>query len=324
MSFELSTDGPRLMRFPYPVCWAGATVEECKAVNDFYFTDRIEICLRLSSAEPEAVDEIDGRIYRTRFPHVFFKHPFHRLRYSYVQPRNAVHFSYAPETLAALRKTGCFPPDGEFFREFRLTPELEILIRRFTELLGHTMERNALDRLDLTAYELLCELLLERNAPPDRQEFRRDDILAIASYLKQSFRHEIDYERLAHRHGLSPPLVFPLLGAALRGEPGAIRAEAEAGGGGEAAAGNQLYGGGYRRFRPAGGLRLFREGVPEVLRDDAARIPPETRSRPPARTRPRPPAERPSGVKEESHAVFTDGMETEAFFIMKSHKDCMS
>ncbi len=203
MSFELSTDGPRLMRFPYPVCWAGATVEECKAVNDFYFTDRIEICLRLSSAEPEAVDEIDGRIYRTRFPHVFFKHPFHHLRYSYVQPRNAVHFSYAPETLAALRKTGCFPPDGEFFREFRLTPELEILIRRFTELLGHTMERNALDRLDLTAYELLCELLLERNAPPDRQEFRRDDILAIASYLKQSFRHEIDYEELAHRHGLS-------------------------------------------------------------------------------------------------------------------------
>ena len=203
MSFELSTDGPRLMRFPYPVCWAGATVEECKAVNDFYFTDRIEICLRLSSAEPEAVDEIDGRIYRTRFPHVFFKHPFHHLRYSYVQPRNAVHFSYAPETLAALRKTGCFPPDGEFFREFRLTPELEILIRRFTELLGHTMERNALDRLDLTAYELLCELLLERNAPPDRQEFRRDDILVIASYLKQSFRHEIDYEELAHRHGLS-------------------------------------------------------------------------------------------------------------------------
>ncbi|MGN1365029.1 MAG: helix-turn-helix domain-containing protein [Victivallis vadensis] len=203
MSFELSTDGPRLMRFPYPVCWAGATVEECKAVNDFYFTDRIEICLRLSSAEPEAVDEIDGRIYRTRFPHVFFKHPFHHLRYSYVQPRNAVHFSYAPETLAALRETGCFPPDGEFFREFRLTPELEILIRRFTELLGHTMERNALDRLDLTAYELLCELLLERNAPPDRQEFRRDDILAIASYLKQSFRHEIDYEELAHRHGLS-------------------------------------------------------------------------------------------------------------------------
>ena len=118
MSFELSTDGPRLMRFPYPVCWAGATVEECKAVNDFYFTDRI-------------------------------------------------------------------------------------LIRRFTELLGHTMERNALDRLDLTAYELLCELLLERNAPPDRQEFHRDDILAIASYLKQSFRHEIDYEELAHRHGLS-------------------------------------------------------------------------------------------------------------------------
>lgn len=203
MSFELSTDGPRLMRFPYPVRWAGATVEECKAVNDFYFTDRIEICLRLSSAEAEAVDEIDGRIYRTEFPHVFFKYPFHRLRYSYVQPRNAVHFSYAPETLTALRETGAFPPDGEFFREFKLTPRLEILIRNFTELLGHTMERNVLDRLDLAAYELLCELLLEHCSSPEKQEFRRDAVLAIASYLKQSFHREIDWEELARRHGLS-------------------------------------------------------------------------------------------------------------------------
>lgn len=203
MSFELSTDGMRLVPFPYQVKWAGATVESSKEINDFYFTDRMEICFRISSSEDAAVDEIDGRIYRTPFPHVFFKYPFHRLRYSYLLPRNAIHFSYSPETLENLRKAGILPAKEVFFHPFELTPELRGLIRRFTELMEHSLERKALDRLDLTAFELLQEILMQQKAPDRKRNYRQDDILAIASFLKQSFNREIDFGELALRHGMS-------------------------------------------------------------------------------------------------------------------------
>ncbi len=203
MSFELLLNTPRALPFPYPLCRAGSTRDTCRLNNDVCFRDRLEVCLRLSSPEEFAIDEIDGNTYRTAFPHIIFKHPFHRLRFSYSQPRNTVHFSYALDTAREMLAAGLLPPAGQYHLPLKLTEEIQLLIRKFTDLLNHTLERKMLDRLDLVAFELLAECLLEQRFPEPGPRRSVDAILAIASRLRQEFRNEPDFETLARSHGMS-------------------------------------------------------------------------------------------------------------------------
>ena len=208
MSYELLLNNPRRVPTPYPLIRAGSTRNSCRSCNNFYFRDRLEICLRLSSEEEFAVDNIDGRICRTPFPHVFFKYPFHHLHYGYSTPRNAIHFSYSLETLAKLRENGILPKQEIFFLPLELNNEIRHLIRRFTELLNHTLERKMLERLDLTAFELLTECLMLQRYPERNSDRCTDKLLAIASTLRQSFCDYPDFSELARKHGMSLRTLF--------------------------------------------------------------------------------------------------------------------
>ena len=208
MSYELLLNDPRRVPMPYPLLRAGSTRGSSRPYNNFYFRDRLEVCLRLSAEEEFAEDNIDGHKYRTPFPHVFFKYPFHRLLYSYNTPRMAIHFSYSLETLAKLREDGILPEQEVFFLPLELNNEIRHLVRRFTELLNHTLEPKALERLDLAAFELLTECLMLQRYPEQNSDRYADKLLAIASFLRQSFRDYPDFSELARKHGMSQRTLF--------------------------------------------------------------------------------------------------------------------
>ena len=203
MSFELLLDSPRRVPTPYPVFRAGRTQNQCPIATNHFFQDRLEICLRLSAEDEYAVDKIDGRVYKTPFPHLFFKYPFHHLQVAYTSPRTTIHFSYWLETLERLRAGGVLPREEEFFLPFQMSDEIRHLTQRFSELLDHTLERKILERVDLTALELLTECLMTRSYPEQNFEAATGKLLAIASILRQTFRDYPDFSELAKKHGMS-------------------------------------------------------------------------------------------------------------------------
>lgn len=209
MSYELLLNAPRRVPTPYPLLRAGSTRDSTQPhYNNHYFKDRLEICLRLSTEEEFAIDNIDGHEYRTPFPHIFFKYPFHHLLYNYCTPRVAIHFSYSLDTLARLRKDGILPEQEIFFLPFELNDEIRHLIRRFTDLLNHILERKSLERLDLTAFELLTECLMFQRYPKRNSDCNTDKLLEIASSLQQSFLDYPDFSELARKYGMSQRTLF--------------------------------------------------------------------------------------------------------------------
>lgn len=208
MSFELLLDTPRKVPTPYPVFRAGRTQNQCPITTNHYFQDRLEICFRISAEDEFAVDRIDGQVYKTPFPHLFFKYPFHHLQIAYNTPRSTVHFSYSLETLEKLRKNGILPPEECFFLPFRMNDEIRHLAQRLSTLLDHTLERKILERVDLTAFELLTECLMTRCYPEQKVDAATDKLLAIASILRQSFRDYPDFSELARKHGMSLRTLF--------------------------------------------------------------------------------------------------------------------
>ena len=197
----------RIVPFPFPVERVGRTVGEQRKAYDFYFTDKFEVCIRISSGEEEcAVDRIDGKIYRTRFPHVLIKYPFRPFSYALPYPRSSFHFSYSLKSLEAMRAQGILPE--EIAWEIELNGEITELIRRLTDYQNHSLEYGVADRIDVACFQLLQELIFMRKQPKTRHDGNRDRIMAIASALKFHFNRETDLEALAREHGMSRRTFF--------------------------------------------------------------------------------------------------------------------
>lgn len=201
------TQHQRIVPFPFPVQRVGRTLGDQRREYDFFFTDKVEICIRISGGEEEfAVDRIDGKIYRTRFPHVLIKYPFRPFSNALPHPRNSFHFSYPLEALEKMRELGILPE--EIAWEIELSPEISELIRRLTDLQNHSLERGVADRIDLACFQLLQELLFMRQRPRTKHDRRKDRIMAIASALKMRYNRAFDLESLALEHGMSRRTFF--------------------------------------------------------------------------------------------------------------------
>ena len=208
MLYETDLSGhQRVVAFPFPVKRLGASIGELRGDHHFFFTDKFEICIRLSSGEEKfAVDRIDGVVYRTPFPHVLIKYPFLHFSNALPYPRNAFHFSYSLESLEKMRALGILPEAVAW--EIELTPEISELIRRLTDLQNHSLERGVADRIDLACFQLLEELIFLREKLTRKHDDRKDKILAIASALNVRYNGEFDLESLALEHGMSRRTFF--------------------------------------------------------------------------------------------------------------------
>ena len=154
----------RVVPFPFPVERFGSTVGEQRKEYDFYFTDKFEVCIRISSGEEEfAVDRIDGKVYRTHFPHVLIKYPFRPFSNALPYPRNSFHFSYSLKSLELMRARGILPE--EIAWEIELNGEITELIRKLTDYQNHSLEDGVADRIDVACFQLLQELIFMTKMP---------------------------------------------------------------------------------------------------------------------------------------------------------------
>lgn len=151
----------RMINFPFKVRSIGSTqMEFAHDLMRVFRTDHVEFCIRISSKEKFAHDQINGIRYRTRFPHLIVKMPFAQHCYQMKEPRNAVDFSYTLKDMENLRKLGLLPESP--FTEFTMTPNLDLMLRQLPELMEHSQEYSIVDRIDLLCFHILEELFFIR------------------------------------------------------------------------------------------------------------------------------------------------------------------
>ncbi len=163
---------------------------------------KLELCIRLSSASETAYEEFNGRGYTVRYPNVALKQPDVVHEFTVTHPRDAIYFQYDPALAGAMRKAGLL---GDIHCwEFRMKPEISLLLREVRERMVRIQEFGTADRLDMLAMQLFEELLMARDiVPEETEEYMDAKIHRIAAYFQLNFPHEIDLDELLRRNGIS-------------------------------------------------------------------------------------------------------------------------
>lgn len=199
----LNLDGlPRQITFPFPLklfsysqgLAAGTLVRRCEA--------DLEFCLRLRSTEPEAVDRVEGNVYRSSFPFLFLKLP-HRMHETQINGTREALSLYYDGDLAPHFQAAGFDLTGPVIR-FELNETIAGLLHRMREL-GNTIALPGIpEQFDLLAFQLLETVFLQsaQQAPgADDEEDKK--VRRIASCFQLHFSEHLDLETLLKKHGLS-------------------------------------------------------------------------------------------------------------------------
>lgn len=170
------------------------------------FTNKLELCLRLASDAPYAVDEIDGTVYRTPFPHVVLKLPGSVHSYEIDSPREAVYLQYAPELEGAMRSAKLLNTPRVW--QVVLTPEIYTQIYNLHRMLRNPANPGVIEQIDLAAMSLFEHLIVQdpvRNPLPEEIAER---IGRITTCFHLHFMEEIDLDELILRNGFSRRTFF--------------------------------------------------------------------------------------------------------------------
>lgn len=187
----------RFAGFPYPVAVTGqmhrlwAKPSSCRYTN-------LEICLRLSGNDGYAVDELNGRTYRTPYPHVIYKMAGHMHNFHMRDHREALFFIYSAETMRQLDTLGLLPE--QLVQPITLTGELTYLLQRLRSLMAVSEDIGSADRIDLACFAILEELFFQRSIKCSDMNGR---IRKIASLIQMDAENKPDIVRIAADNGLS-------------------------------------------------------------------------------------------------------------------------
>ena len=193
----------RQIPFPFPVAAAGSVHYYCTHPEDYLYS-QLEVCLRLSSDAPHAADVIDGREYRTPFPHVICKMAGHRHSFHSNDHREAVFFIYSKEITEKLAAEHLVPE--RLIEEITLAGRLEELVAQLNMLLMSAGSYGTADRIDLCCFAILEELLLQRGGRAESLPEKR--IRHIASLIQRDPGSAEDLMRLARENGFSERSFF--------------------------------------------------------------------------------------------------------------------
>lgn len=163
------------------------------------YTNKLEFCLRYSSSEEYAVDLIDGKEYRTPYPHVIMKLPDKVHSYSITAPRDAVYFQYPPELEDEMRAAGLLEPP--LCWQVEMSPEINSLLRKIKALALDSQDEYTADWIDIAALQIVEKLIAMRSDNDTR--FIEKGIRRIASYFNLNFTREIDLDELLKNNGFS-------------------------------------------------------------------------------------------------------------------------
>ena len=190
----------RILAFPFPVSQIGYLRSLDREIVRTQNYGHLEFCFRLhSEGEREAVDLLDGKYYRTPFPHLFIKPPemFHSFRIA--AARRALYLQYPVETVPHFLACGIsFRTPGI---PFEITGEIEELIGELRSLIGIAHRRGSAERIDLGAFRLIELVLLQKNKTEDSGE--KEKIHEIAVYLSRNFSRNPDFDALCRKFAIS-------------------------------------------------------------------------------------------------------------------------
>jgi len=200
------TNIPRSIHFPFSVHSMGYISSSTLRWAKNRYSDKIEFCLRISSEETFAIDLLDGKRYKTRFPHVIIKPPDVLHDYETKGHREAFYLMYSKTLIPALLKCGIsiVPPVWEL----NLTPKITSLIQQLRSLFGSSREQRVAEQIDLLCFSLLEEIVFARSelAVPDNLYERK--IRSIASYSQLHYCEDISIDELIRKNGLSSRTFF--------------------------------------------------------------------------------------------------------------------
>ena len=161
------------------------------------YVGEVQLCLRLDGSPGEYRAEIDGTLRRAGYPHLLVKRGGAVIRH---EPGG-----WCSAFCIALRRED-LPAELEevTLAEIGASPELAAALNRVRELLGHSGEFGAADRIDRRCAELVLEILLaiDRRRTPPRPE--DEAIRRALSHLQLHFMELVDYDEVARRVGCSP------------------------------------------------------------------------------------------------------------------------
>lgn len=190
----------RKFRFPLPVNIIGTII----TANNSYcgaHEGELEFCIRLSSDDDEAVDTVDGVVYKASYPHVFIKMAGARHEYRYVSRRSAFFLIYSAELKTRFEEFGV-----DFHKtvwDLEMTPDLAALIEKIKELLSISQRPGTADMLDALSWMLVQKLMMQRPGDTDTRGPIDDAIHAVASYIQVHYGESVDFEAIAKAHGMS-------------------------------------------------------------------------------------------------------------------------
>ena len=182
----------------------------------------LEFCLRLRSNAPEAVDRIDGRVWRTPYPHLVVKTPGPLHEYAEKEMHEAFFFIYQPSMAPLLDMAGVrFPAP---VMPFTFTNRLRRIVDfAREELFPRITARGVADEIDAICWGVLSNLLAQR--PPERRRAATavkrplrpgvnagdavaQRLRAAEERMRLGFAEAVDFAALAREAGLSRRTFF--------------------------------------------------------------------------------------------------------------------
>ena len=191
----------RAIRLPFQLAQTGAVISADFMRYEIRDHRHLEFCLRLSSPEPYAIDELDGKRFRHAFPHLFIKRPgvFHR--YEIHGERRALFMIYPSESAALFDAAGMRIDSPGI--EFTITPRLEALFEQYRALFPISQQYGAAEQFDLLALQILETVFLQHQTvlPPHDETERK--LREICSRFQLHFSEPGILDDAVARFGLS-------------------------------------------------------------------------------------------------------------------------
>lgn len=164
----------------------------------------IDFGLELTSGVEFAEEEIDGRVFRRKFPWVSTRMPGHTYRMLTPEPWEVLAISYDFSSFNALKRFGADAENPGW--EFVMTDEITQKTARLLSLLAQTHLPGVADRIDLLSVDLLNLTLLENRE--NAQSPESTAIRQIASYFSAYVYEKIDIAAVIRKHNLSARTFF--------------------------------------------------------------------------------------------------------------------
>ncbi len=203
----------RELHFPFPVNIIGFVhnsppVELIRS----HFPEYIEVTIRLRAYSKDgytseiAEQELGGITYRNTYPHVLIKIPNTEYEYRNFAERDVFYFCYDAGLLEKFRSMELLNESTAW--NIEMTPEIDFLLRRVTDNMNNSQEFGVADRIDLTCFELLGELLLQRRKKTVAPDAGTELVNKADSYMRFHVMENIDMNEMAERWGVSRSTFF--------------------------------------------------------------------------------------------------------------------